>query len=747
MASTVQRSFAKGEIAPALHARVDTAAYEIGLRTCRNMFVMRQGGATKRPGTEYIGRTKFTAKRVRLIPFVFNVEESFVLEFGEHYVRFFQSGGQLVDPASPSDPYEIVSPYVETDLPDLQYVQSGDVVTIVHPVYPPHELKRLGNANWTLTPIVFGAGIAGPTGVTARDLFVLVPADIIPGTSRYVVTSVTVAGEESAQSAIATSDHIPQFGVPQRIQGTATGADTYNVYRSDSTTGAFGFVGTGIGTTVDFTDTGVLPDITRQPPIIKDLFSSIDNYPSVVAYYQQRLIFANSHNAPDTVWCSRTGFFHNFNISAYVQDDDAITFRLVSDEVDAVRHILNLGRLIIGTEGVDWIIDGDGNGVLTPSAVNARAASYDGMAALKPIKAGARMLFLQALGAAVRELQANVQFGTYSLVGGDVTLMSSHLVDGFKIVDWAFQQEPPKIVWAVRSDGVLLGLTYIPEQEVLAWHRHDTKGFLENVCVVPEGKSHWVYWCVKRLIDGSYRRYIERQTTSIVLPVFGTPEEGASGPVVTPNPPPPPPPPSPSPEPPPTDANTTNITATSATANWSFGDINATTSVEYRVVGASTWTVLTDVAAGVQSVVITGLTPSAPYEWRARHHLGTVYSDYLGPIDQTRFTTLAQTTTLDTPAAPVVSDQVHNTGSTDLTITWPASTVDPSAFSHLQVAGPQTIAPTDGEFSDVRTFVGQVAAFRVLTAGTYWFRVRYEDRPAFTDSDWSEVSSWDITVN
>jgi hypothetical protein len=750
MANTKQPSFAAGEIAPALYARTDTAKYATGLRTCRNMMVMRQGGATKRPGTEFIVEVKDSTKKVRLIPFIFNVRDALVMEFGNLYVRFIQNGGQVADPITPTNPYEIVSPYLEADLPDLQYVQSGDVVTIVHPNYPPYELKRFSDTNWTLTAITFGPALSPPTGVTATlgDPAVALDTD-------YVVTAVTASDEESLASAVATSGHPPSTTLPVAVQfNTVTGANSYRIYRNVN--GVFAYVGTlipEVGPTQLYVDLDVVPDLFQQPPIPSTLFQSANNYPSVVGYYQQRLIFANSNNNPDTFWCSRTGMFHNFNTSVIVQDDDAITARPVSDEVDAIRHVLNTGRLVIGTEGVDWIVDGDGNGVLTPTAVNMRAASYDGMSRLRPIKVGARMLFVQALGAAVRELQANVQFGYYSLVGGDITIYSSHLVDGFGIVDWAFQQEPPKIVWAVRSDGLLLAVTYIPEQEVLAWHRHDSRGFIENVCVVPEGRSHWLYWVCRRLINGAYHRYIERMTTSTVLPVFATPEEGATGPIVTPPPPPPPPPPSTSPLSPPTTASTTAILSTSATANWIAGNALAATSVEYRKNdGFSAWTVLSDAPPGQQSEIITGLLPATAYEWRARHVLGTVFSDYLGPNTETRFTTLTVVPTRDAPvSAPVVTTQTANAGSTDLTITWPASSettvITDIPVSRLQIAGPLALTPTDGEFADVGTgtFLVTTAVTRVTVTGTYWLRVRYEF-PDGTISAWSSVSSWAVTV-
>ncbi len=738
-----QRSFAKGEIAPALHARTDTAAYDVGLRTCRNFMVMRQGGATKRPGTEYIGNIRDITKHGRLIPFVFNVRDSLVLEFGYHSIRFLQNGAFIADPDDDTLVYEIASPYTEDELPELQYVQSGDVVTIVHPSYPPYELKRLANNDWTLTAITFGATIAAPTSVVTAGGSLHESRTV-----QYIVTAIDEFGEESLASNVATNA-TPPGNIPIVVNGNCPGAVTFNVYRSDLNSGVYGFVGSGVVTDdlVSFADYGTLPDYTIQPPIEKLPFGAVGDYPSVVAYYQQRLVFANTNNHPDTVWCSRTGHFHNFNVSAIVQDDDAITFRLVSDEVDAVRHILTVGRMIVGTEGVAWIVEGGADGVITPIAINARAASYDGMSNLKPVKIGERMLFVQALGGVVRELRANVQFGSYSFAGGDLTIFSSHLVDGYTITDWAFQQEPAHTLWAVRSDGVLLSLTYIPDQEMLGWARHDTKGFIENVCVVPEGKSHWVYWIVRRLINGSYRRYIERQTVSAIVPVFATADEiaGTPGGIITPPPPPPPPPPSGGPLSPPTNARTTGIGTVGATANWDLGNPLAPVELSFRVRGAPDWQTST-LPGGVTSFPFVGLTPGVAYEWRVRHVLGTDSSAYLQPpTDGTQFTTLAATLTLDAPpSAPVVSDTVVLTGETRLVITW---TPSDTATSTLQIAGPAASEPSDGAFSTISSFEPGVgsAVWPVFATGTYWLRVRYE-RAAYNPSAWAGPSSQAVSV-
>lgn len=87
MSSIMQKAFSGGEIAPALYSRTDISKYYTALKTCRNFYVMRHGGVTNRPGSKFIGEVKDSAKAVRLIPFVFNNSQTYMLEFGDQYMR------------------------------------------------------------------------------------------------------------------------------------------------------------------------------------------------------------------------------------------------------------------------------------------------------------------------------------------------------------------------------------------------------------------------------------------------------------------------------------------------------------------------------------------------------------------------------------------------------------------------------------------------------------------------------------
>ncbi|HEY2851132.1 MAG TPA: hypothetical protein VGI97_14735 [Gemmatimonadaceae bacterium] len=562
MSNVAQRSFAAGELAPPFYARTDIAKYIIGLRTCRNFIIMREGGAAYRPGTEFADSVMDPTIQQRLIPFIFNVRDSLVLEFGDQKLRFFQDGAPVVAANAPAysdavdyvpgdivstgfppggvtyvcleangpssslipPPYpgvwyplvdtifEMTTPYAAADIETLNFVQSGDIVTLVHPLYPPYELRRLSNTHWQLVEIIFAPSAAAPTGIAATGT-----GSSGPHTWQYAITAIDdVTGEESLPDAPNTfyffSD--PTAAAPHSITCTAVpGCTVYNVYVGINL-GALGLLGQATikySTPPTFLNTGAeVPDFSTQPPQPFTDFTDAGNYPSVVGFYQQRRIFASTLNNPARVWASRSGDYANFNQTTPLTDDGPIVFTMVSDEVDQIKHILNLGKLIIGTEGAEWLCDGDSNGVMTPAQVNDRIGSYNGCNALKPVKVDNTILYVQALAGRVLELKTNVLYGYYTFQGADISIMSSHLLKGFTIVDWANQQNPNGIVWIVRSDGALLGLTYLPDQQLIAWHRHDTDGFVENVCVVPEGNEDAVYLIVRRVVNGATARYVER---------------------------------------------------------------------------------------------------------------------------------------------------------------------------------------------------------------------------------------------
>ncbi len=499
MAIDRQLSFAGGELAPSLNARVDTNKYKTGLKKCRNGLVLRNGGVANRPGTRFITEVKDSSKAVRIVQFFFNEDQTYILEFGDLYMRVIKNGVSL--PAG-GPAYEIATPYTAAQLFDLDFAQSADVVTIVHPSHEPRELVRLADTNWTLTCITFAPGIDPPasgsvTGTAGVQNWI------------YEVAAVSAAGEVSLGFQITGVNLTPSTTNPHTVSwAAAAGAVEYYVYLQVN--GVPSYVGTARST--NFLNDGITPDPVDTPPLANNPFSGADNFPSAVTYYQQRIVYANTNNNPERVWASRVGFFHNFTTSTPLQDDDAVDFTLVGKHVNAIRNLLDVGTLIIFTTGGEWEIRGDDAGVLRPTSINARQHSYNGSGPIAPVVVGGNALYLQARESIVRDLGFDFRSDGYK--GNDLTIFAAHLFDDFNMADWAYQQTPNSILWVVRSDGTLLGLTYIREHEIWAWHRHDTEGSFESVASVPETeggiKRDVLYAVVNRTIDGNTVRYIER---------------------------------------------------------------------------------------------------------------------------------------------------------------------------------------------------------------------------------------------
>ena len=290
-----------------------------------------------------------------------------------------------------------------------------------------------------------------------------------------------------------------------------TDAEEYNIYRSIDR-GTYGFL-TSAKTTSYVDDGSIDPDTEDTVPEYQSPFKAGD-FPRVSGFFQQRQFYGSTTNQPLKFWASVTGDFENFSRSSPIKDDDGFEATIAGQRVNEIRAFSSLEDLVILTSGSAWLVSGDSNGVIKPNAVNLRRLSYDGAAAVEPVTVADSIIFSQERGSLVREFGFNLSDGGASgFVGRDLTVWSPHLVDGYTISEWAYGATPHPIVWAVRSDGDLLGLTYVKEQDVWAWHRHDTGGSLalfQSVAVIPEGGVDVAYFIVRRVISGVANYYIER---------------------------------------------------------------------------------------------------------------------------------------------------------------------------------------------------------------------------------------------
>ncbi len=486
--------------------------------------------------------------------------------------------------------YEIVTPYLEAELPDLYYGQASkpNVITLTHNLHATAELTYHSATDWTLDDIVIGSIVPAPTGLTAAgdpmigsfDGLILAcsnpsfigghiigtTAPTVPvvgawgGSALVTDATIAVTGVVAADGTYSgtfsgtinnstTIDSVSGTFVGARylrpnsefqvtavdaitheesnvasvisVRGTGaypitlnwnavTGAGQYNIYAliPASSPAAYGFIGFTVLGVVTFADTGTAPDTINTAPVLRNPFLGAGNFPAINAIYQSRRFFANSINDPQTVWGSQTGRFQNFNVSTPLQDDDAVTFTLRGRSVNRVRHLLDFRLFLLLSETGEFAEDSD---VITPSTISLKQHTYNGASALRPIAVVDRALFVQARGQLVRDF--GFEWESQGFRGEDLSAVADHLFAGHSLVDWAYQQVPNSIVWAVREDGVMLGLTYVREHEVMGWHQHDTDGKFESVATAPEGSEDALYCIVNRTIDGRTVRYIERFET------------------------------------------------------------------------------------------------------------------------------------------------------------------------------------------------------------------------------------------
>ena len=336
-------------------------------------------------------------------------------------------------------------------------------------------------------------------------------------------TTYVSGGSSFIEDIYIANANVPTLASPNVITWTGVAdAVEYNVYKAIEN--SYGFI--GIADRETFNDSSLAgdEDITDTPPADRNPFLFTGNFPSTVTFHQQRRILANTDNNIEDVFASSSGDFFNFTKRTPIKDSDTVNWNLAGGQVNEVQSMINLnGTLVIMTTGAEVSIGGNASGVLTATGgINPKEYSTNGSSKLQPLLVNGSAIYLEGRQSIIRDLGAEAEFEKFS--GSDLTTFSTHLFEDFTIKDMAFQNIPHSVAWFVRSDGTLLGLTRLKEQEILAWHRHDFEnGTVENVVSVPEGTEDAVYIVVKREIkvQGTVKtvRYVERFKSRKVVDV------------------------------------------------------------------------------------------------------------------------------------------------------------------------------------------------------------------------------------
>ena len=280
-----------------------------------------------------------------------------------------------------------------------------------------------------------------------------------------------------------TTDYLPGVDENRTYYVINKTDDTFQVSATESSETAVDFTGT---------NTGVHTAVSGL-------------FPGATSYYEGRRVFAGSKKQPQDVFMTASGTEKDLSFSIPTVDSDRIYFRIAAREQSRVRHVVPIAQLMLLSDSTEYQVTPANDDILTPSSVSVRPQSFVGANFAQPALVNNTVVFAAARGGHVRELGYNASVLGY--LTGDLSIRAAHLFDSFTIQDMAYQKAPLPIVWCVSSSGKLLGLTYVPEEKVGAWHQHTTtNGTFESVVCVPENDEDVVYVIVNR--GGT--RYVER---------------------------------------------------------------------------------------------------------------------------------------------------------------------------------------------------------------------------------------------
>lgn len=254
-----------------------------------------------------------------------------------------------------------------------------------------------------------------------------------------------------------------------------------------------------------------LPKTDATPYWSLGAWSDDNGYPASAGFYQDRLFFSGTNESPLSVWASQSGNYDDFGVQQTPEDSDGLSFSLVSGQVNRCWSFLSLGSLLGFTPVSEWKISAGASGTaISPSNIYAvqqtSEGSYDGV---DPIVINNRAIFVTADCQRVRDIAYD--YSTDSFRGNDLTLYNRDLFEGKKIVSWDYQRSPDSIVWVCQDDGTLLSFTYVQDQEVMSWARHNTQGRFISVAVAMNASANRYepLFIVEREVNGITQKYIE----------------------------------------------------------------------------------------------------------------------------------------------------------------------------------------------------------------------------------------------
>ncbi len=504
----MQNSFNAGELSPRLVGRTDISKYASGALLIQNLIAQAQGGVKHRPGARFVSEVKNSAVKTKLVPFIVSTVQAYILEFSNNLIRFYKDEGIIT---SGGDPVELVTTYTTAQIAEFTFAQTVDALFICHEAHPVAKITRTSDTAWTLADADFRDGPYLAQNTTATKL---TPAATTG--SSIEITASAVTGINGGAGFLATD-------VGRLIRLRKNGADAAGWAEITAVTDT---------THVDVTIQSDFADTIATAEWRLGAFGTAANlgFPRVLAFHEQRLWVGSNPGAAQTVYGSVISLFETYSPTdlgdSTVLDDSGIVYTIAADQANVIRWMDSTRTMILGTSGGIWPVQATTTlEPITPTNIQIKRSDVAGVASVRPVHVADVSVYASATKRQV--LSVGYEGDRDTFIAEDLTLLADHISQS-GIDEIAFAREPHSVVWGVRNDGVLVGLTSVTAQRVFAWHRHILGGsfgsgdaVVESVAVIPStdgdvsstGRANiphdQVWLIVKRTINGATVRYVE----------------------------------------------------------------------------------------------------------------------------------------------------------------------------------------------------------------------------------------------
>jgi hypothetical protein len=481
----IQTNFSTGELDPLLRSRIDLAQYNNALAKATNVLVQPQGGIRRRPGLKHIAELPSSAANgVRLVPFEFSVDDSYMLCFVDQRMYVFKDGVQITAINGGANAY-LTTTITSAMLGQLQWTQSADTMFIVHPDLAPVKLVRGGtDATWTISSYSFSS--------IPKYAFTLTVTTPTSGhlTPSAVSGNVTLTSQNAAFSAGSVGQYINAY--PQ-------GRARIIQYISNTSVKAV--------TEYPFFDTSNIAQGSWEIESgYENVWSSGKGWPRTVTFHEGRLYFGGSKSRPSTIWGSKIGIFDEF-MPTEAFDDDAVEATLDTSSLNVIVDMISGRDLQVFTTGAEFYVPQSGTEPITPLTLTFKGVSRNG------IKPGTRVqslesgtIYIQRQGKSINEFLFSDTQLTY--VTQRISLLSGHLLKSptrMSLRRATSTDEGDLLMMVNDTDGTIAAFSIMRSQQITAPSEFITDGLFKDVSVDVTD----IYAVVKRTFNSTDKYFIE----------------------------------------------------------------------------------------------------------------------------------------------------------------------------------------------------------------------------------------------